>query len=624
MNVIKADLTNNSFDKEPNAEALLIYDYGNAYFNKETWRLNIELKQKLKILSKDGLDRGKKEIPLYIGKNSKEIIKDVQVRVYNLVNGEIEVSSISKDAIYTEKNENYDLVKLIFPGVKVGSVITVSYTKSTPFVTKFQPWYFQQDIPSLYSEFNASIPGNYEYNIKLVGTLPLKENTNRIEYNCLEAGSGAYANCAVYKYIMTDIPSYKEEKYTTTAENYTSRIEYELSVIRKFNGEVDRITKSWADIESELKADSDFGRQINKKKIVKDLLPNNISGISNNLEKAKAIYQFILDNYKWNETSGRYDVSIKRLLEEGGGNAFEINLLLQNMLNNEGIDSYPMLLSTRDNGLATKVYPVLTDFNYVIIKLDLEDKTYYLDATNPYLSFGEIPFYCLNQYGRVFDIEYGSYWEDIKPNQYSTTQIGAKLKLDEDNFFNGIVSINTSGYNSHSKKKYFFENPSQYLENLKSSYVNSNIKEHTVTSKLKNEKTFSEKIELSYNEAFIGNKIFFNPFIYKFYEENPFKLQQRTYPVDFGYKQAFMFSLEVDLGDRLKVVELPENVTFALPNKSGLIAFSSAVNEKKLSVFTRIKLDKPIYDVGYYNALKAFMSKIIDLQNNTIIVLEKK
>ena len=129
-------------------------------------------------------------------------------------------------------------------------------------------------------------------------------------------------------------------------------------------------------------------------------------------------------------------------MEEGGGNAFEINLLLQNLLHSEGFDSYPMLLSTRDNGLATKIYPVISDFNYVIVKLDINDKTYYLDATNPYLAFGEIPFYCLNQYGRVYDIEYASYWEDIIPNEYSTTQIGAKFKLDSDNRMKGTVSFN--------------------------------------------------------------------------------------------------------------------------------------------------------------------------------------
>ena len=276
MNVSKADLAIKTFNEDPNAEAIMIYDYGNTYYNKETWRLNFELKQKFKILTKDGLERGQKEIPLYIGKNSKESISDISATVYNLENDEIVVSKIAEDAIYEEKNENFKIVKLVLPNVKVGSIITLSYTKSSPFVNKYQPWYFQSDIPVLYSEYNASIPGNYEYNIKLVGSLPLDINTSDIEYNCLEAGGGASANCAIYRYVMTNIPAYRQEKYTTSANNYLSRIEYELSVIRQFNGEVEKLTKSWDDVDKELKSDSNFGRQVSKEKLVKDVLPKNI------------------------------------------------------------------------------------------------------------------------------------------------------------------------------------------------------------------------------------------------------------------------------------------------------------------------------------------------------------
>ena len=623
MKVTKEDLKNNSYEKDPNTEAILIYDYGNAFFNKETWRLNIEYKQKIKILSKEGLDRGQIEIPLYIGKNSREIIKNIVVRIYNLENNQLVVSKMDESSIYREKNENLEIVKLIFPNVKVGSIITYSYTKTSSFINKYAPWYFQQDIPSLYSEYNASIPGNYEYHIKLVGTLPLKENKNSIEYNCLEAGRGAYANCAIYKYVMIDIPAYKKEKYTTTEENYLSRIEYELSVVKQFNGEVKKISKSWQDVDSELKGDSDFGRQINKKKLVKDILPNSISNISDDKEKANAIYQYVLDNYRWNNKSGRYDASIKRLLNEKGGNAFEINLLLQNLLYSEDLESYPMLISTRENGLATKIYPVSTDFNYVVVKLNIGDRTYYLDATDPYLSFGELPQYCLNQYGRVYDIEYASYWEDVNQD-YSITQIGAKYKLSDDNKLKGNVTIGVSGNNAYSKKKQYSENKNSYLESLKNTYQNSSIYKHKVTSKGKNPVKFIEELEITSEDELIANKIYFNPFIYKFFDENPFKLEQRTYPVDFGYKQAFLYTLEFDLSDNLKVAELPKPTNLALPNKAGLINFSCTANDKKLSIFVRIKLDKPIYDIGYYSALKTFMSKIIDLQNNTVIVLEKQ
>ena len=112
----------------------------------------------------------------------------------------------------------------------------------------------------MYSEYNTSIPGNYEYNIKLVGSLPLVTNDNRLEKNCIIVNRGGSADCAISKYVMKNVPAYKSEGFTTTALNYTARIEYELSVIQGFDGRVDKLTKTWADVDSELKADSDFGK----------------------------------------------------------------------------------------------------------------------------------------------------------------------------------------------------------------------------------------------------------------------------------------------------------------------------------------------------------------------------
>ena len=622
-NISRQDLTNNYFEKDSTANAVIIYDYGNTFYNKETWFLNVEKKRKIKILTNDGRDYGEVVIPLYQNKNSKETVKDIVATTYNLENDEIVISKMNKSSIYREQKGNWTLVKLVLPNVKAGSVISYSYKKATKFINKYEPWYFQHDIPTVYSEYNVSIPGNYEYHIKLVGNIPLKTNASWIEHNCLEAGRGASADCAVYKYVMTDIPAYKQEDFTTTKENYLSRIEYELSVVKHFDGKVDKVAKTWADVDDELNADKDFGRQIKKTSIVKKLLPETIKDISDRKAKATAIYQYVLDNYKWNNDYGRFDVSIKRLLEEKGGNAFELNLLLHNLLATEDFEVSPLLISTRNNGFATKIYPVLSDFNYVILKLKLDSDTYYLDATSPYLSFGEIPYRCLNKYGRVIDFKNGSYWEDITPKSYSTSQIRALYSVNENNELVGTVNKIVSGYKSHDKKQSYFENSTQYLETIKSEYSFSELYNHKVLSESRNDIEFSEEFEIIHEEGFIGDNIFFNPFIHRFINENPFKLQQRSYPIDFGYMQTYEYSLQIDLGEKLKIGELPENQNIALPDNLGSLIFSTTSNNDEVTLYFKIKFDSPIYNFNYYGALKVFLSKVIDIQNNTLISLKK-
>ncbi len=624
MNVTRSELATTKFPKDSTADALMIYDYGNAYFDEDTWKLTLKYKQKIKILSKEGLDRGEKFIRIYNDGPNKEKITNINAVTYNLEGNSVVTSKLNEDDILIEEvDKNWSIVKLVLPNVKVGSIVTFSYTKTTDYIRNFAPWYFQTSDPVLYSEYNTSIPGNYQYHTKLVGYLPLKTNTSRIKKSCLESGD-AYADCIVSKYVMVDLPAYKEESFTTTSENYISHISYELSETKNFIGDVKRYTKSWRDIEKEFKYDKNFGKQLGKTNLIKDVLPLDIATKNKDLNKAKAIYQFVLDNYSWNDEYGRSDASVSRLLKDKGGNAFELNLLLENLLTDSGFKVYPVLVSTRNNGFATKLFPNITEFNYFVLKTTIDGKSYFLDATNPYLAFGELPYRCLNHYGRLLDFENKkSKWTDINATGYSTVQVGTKLKLNEDLVLTGTLKRNLSGYFSHGNKRKYSENPDDYLNELKSDFTFGTIKNHKVISEKKNSPRFKEEMEITLEDEFIGDKIYLNPFAEKFYDENPFKLQERTYPIDFGFKQVFMYAYEVELGNKLKVSKLPENVSLALPNKSGSAIFSCTSNEDKLSVFIKIKLDKAVYAPEYYQSLKSFIGQVVDIQKNTIVVLEK-
>ena len=624
ISVSKKDLELTTYSKDSTANALVIYDYGNSFVDKKSFWLRSQVKQKVKVLTVDGFNRGEIEVKLYKGKSSKEQIKDIKGRTYNLENGEIVISKLKSNAIFREENEKYTLVKFVLPNVKVGSVITYSYETQSRFMTKYQPWYFQGPDPVLYSEYNTSIPANYNYHVKLVGEIPLETNDVKIERNCLEVGGGGSADCTVSKYIMKDIPAYKPEGFTTTPLNYISRVEYELNEIQKFDGSKDKFSKTWKNVDKELKVDNDFGRQINKKGLVKNILPESISLIDNDLSKAKAIYQFVLDNYTWNKKSERYDVSIKNLNKEKVGSAFEINLLLQNLFASEGFKAFPILISTRDNGLATKIYPVLTDFNYVIIKTTIEGKDYFLDATDPYLSFGELPFRCLNQYGRLMDFENGSYWENINANDFSSINHRVHLSSFEDDIFTGYIESKFTGYKANNLKRNYNENPLSYKDRKIDTYTNIEIKEHNVIDFNKTQINFDEKLKITLEPETIGNKIYLNPFILKFFEENPFKLQERTYPIDFGYKDTYSYVMKIDLNESLKVLEVPNKINSALPNKSGMFLCNIEHKDNTLILFFRITFNYAIYAPEFYPYLKSFMSKIVETQNNTVIVLEKQ
>ncbi|WP_339625824.1 hypothetical protein [uncultured Winogradskyella sp.] len=624
MPVSKSDLELSYYAKDSTASAVVVYDYGNSFVDKKTFWLNVQIQQKIKILRTDGVQRGEYEVKLYKGKTSEEKILKIRGTTYNLENDNIVKTVMDPSAVFREENKDYTLVKFVLPNVKVGSVITVSYETQSRFMAKYQPWYFQGPDPVIYSEYNTSIPGNYEYNIKLVGSTPLDTHDKRIEKNCIIINGDVSANCSITKYVMKNIPAYKPEGFTTTALNYTARIEYELSVIRGFDGSVDKITKTWSSVDKELESDADFGKQISKKSLVKNLLPKSITSLDDDLSKAKAIYQFVLDNYKWNEKSERYNVSLKALNKEKVGSAFEINLLLENLLTQQGFKVYPVLISTRANGLATKIYPVLTDFNYVILKTSVNGKTYLLDATDPYLSFGELPFRCLNQYGRLIDFEDGSYWQNIVIKNHSLRQHSVVINAFEDETFSGNIDSKYTGYHAHKLKRNYDENKQAYKNKKADMYSDIQINEHNILDFKKNNYDFNEDFKIAIEPEYIGDKIYLNPFLITFFTENPFKLQERTYPIDFGYKDIYSYEMLIDIKENLKIVESPAPITYNLPDNSGSFNFSTTLVDDQLKLTFKVNFDKAIYDPKYYSRLKNFMNKIVETQKNTVIVFEKQ
>lgn len=626
-NVTKGDLETKVFSKDSTANALVIYEHGESEIEDDEFDLVFKKKAKLKILNKNGFDKATVSIFLYTNGSKKEKVKDIIATTYNNENGEITKTKLTKDQIFEERyNDNYTIVKFTMPNIKEGSVITYSYTTLSPFIYKYKSWRFQDDIPKLYSEYNTTIPANYEYNIKLVGSLPLSDTDAKLKKKCVSGGNGSYADCTVSKYAIKDIPAFIDEDYMTTRDNYLSRIEYELKTVKGFDGSTNNITKTWKTTDKELKTDDNIGKQLKKGSLVKKLLNPDITGISNPLEKAKAIYKFVQNEYTWNEDYSIFeDVSVKDLLKTKTGNVSEINFLLYNLFVENNIKATPVLVSTRANGLPTKIYPVISDFNYTIIQTEIDGKTYQLDATDPYLSFGQVPFRALNQYGRFLDFKDGSYWVDIKPNKLSLKKYKVELNINDAGLVTGSMDYTANGYHSLSRKEAYFNNPAEYLKSVAESQENIEIISHDVSVENKNSNSFSEKMDIELETESVGNTLYINPFLSTFFDKNPFKLQERTYPIDFGFSDVYSYAYKLNFDpNQYEVVEIPKNIAQKLPNSSGTLVFNATKNNDNVILFLKFNFKQAIYDSNFYPYLKEYFSKIVDVQRNSLIVLKKK
>jgi hypothetical protein len=629
-NVSLTEMQATGYANDTSANAIVLQEFGHAlvqYVDDITMYYKYHVR--IKILKPGGLERADIVLSLYKDKGSAraERLRSVQASSFNIENGVIrETKLLQRDVKTEEYDKNWDTKRFAISNVKVGSVIEYEYEIETPqpwFFNKFKQWAFQADLPKIYSAYWATIPANWRYNISLRGTLPLKKNDSNILQECFRVPSGQ-ADCVRYKWAMADVPAFYEEEYMTSRKNFLSTVNFELLQIEHFNGRRDKITKEWKDVEQELRAWDKFGLQLRRgEDVVDEKIGQLITNEPDPLARGRQIFDFIRGYYQWNERKGYYTESgIKKAFEARKGNVGDINISLIAALRHAGLDADPMLLSTRENGLPTELYPVLTEFDYVVAKLNINDKVYLLDATDDVLPFGLLPRRCLNGKGRVFG-EKESYWYDIKTNERSRHIAMVELSIDEAGAMTGTIKSTYSGYKAADIRKSIYSHPSvkEYVSDLKKDNHNFEIVDFSYANLEDFSKPLVETLTLKLINFEIGDikTVLFNPYVVGRWQKNPFHLTERMYPVDFGtpIEETMILSLQYPAG--IKITDLPEKTAMGLPNNGGRFVYDVSVNGQKLSLTSSLIIGRTIFLSDEYPALKEFFNRVVKIQGMDLV-----
>ncbi|WP_276167765.1 hypothetical protein [Zobellia alginiliquefaciens] len=622
------ELEMTTYSKDTTASAVVLYERGDNYFKVIDDRIRIvkEYHIKIKILNERGFDQADISIPLRKTEKNNEKLEELKAITHN---GNNRFQVLSKD-IYTKDVHEFRTERTFaFPNVKKGSVLEYKYKLISPYIYNFKGWTFQSDIPKIYSEFNAKIPGNYVYNRAMIGELKLDVNEADVKNNCFHIEGYRSASCEVLKYAMNDIPAFEiAEEFMLAPSNYISRIDFELSEFTDFSGFTNQYTKTWKDVDKEFKSDKDIGRQLTKKGFFEKHVPETLLNEPNELKRAKNIYAFVQKHYTWNEEYGIYGKArVKDAFDIGRGNVSEINLSLINLLNAADLKANLMLISTRKSGLPKMSHPVMSDFNYCIAKLDIDGETYLLDATNKYMAFGMLPYRALNYYGRVMDFKKDSYWYEITPKNNNKHQVRIQLNFDvESKKAIGKFAISNTGYNALITRKEIdsYRHEEDYLKYIEKAVSGDfMITSYERQEELQSDTSTSERLEFEIPNILNGDMVYFNPFLVRFFSENPFLLEKRTYPVDFGYTRIYKYLMVISVPDGYAVHELPESKTVKLDNGLVEMKFQTQANEKHISILFNLSLNSTHIAAEEYKNLKTVFRHVTDVQNNSLLILKK-
>lgn len=610
------------YDKDSTAAAVVLYEHANVYLDPNNdYNTRTDYYYRIKIFNKSAFDLANISIDLY----KKERLVDLKAITYNINDDSriVKNNLMDKDVFTIENSESWKTKKFTLSKIKEGSVIEYKYSVLSPYLG-LDDWTFQSEIPKIKSEFDAAVLGNYKYHVRLIGYLNLDKDNPSIKKKCVYIDGVGEGACIIYSYGMNNVPAFKKEEYMLSKKNYLARITFDLISYTDVRGDKTSYTTTWKKADKKLKAQF-FNNQTSKKSFFRKNLPENLFSIENELKKAKEIYKFIQNHYTWNDKNWtNEDAKVKTAFNEKSGNVGEINVSLYNSLTAANINTNLVVLSTRNNGIPTKLHPVIYDYNYVIVKVNIDDKDYYLDATDKFLPFGLVPIRTLNGEARVINYEKEGNWTYLEPTINSNKNINSKLTLNAEGVFTGNLFIRKTGYYAQKQRKKLASlSKDSYLDEVESKHVDLEVEDYKVVSKDLIEKPITEvfKVKIFMNED-LGNTARINPFIFERINVNPFKLKERNYPVDFAHPFKSTFSLSLTIPKEYKVSKLPKNKAIALPNKGGTFIIKSEQKDNTINLYVSFSINRKTYTSEEYFALKEYFKQII-IAENSFILLEK-
>ena len=613
------DMKMTVYDKDSSAAAVILVDYGEAYISiTPPVKMSFERHVRIKILNKNGLDWATSFVRLYHSAGSDEKVTNLKASTYNLEGGKIVETKMDKDAFFKEKFSKYiNHHKFTLPNVKEGSVIEYSYKVLSDFFTYFPNWQFQYSIPVRHSEYWAIIPSFFTYEKYMQGYLTAA-------YNVKTKTNPDYTENG-HHWLITDVPAFKEEPHMTSEDDYLSKINFALAYLNFPGQPVKEIMGTWAKLNEELLEAEDFGGTIRGSGFLKKEVAPIIAGITDPAEKAKAIYNYVSQNFAYDGTEDFEAGDLKKVFETKKGTSGDLNLLLASMLEKADVAVDPVLLSTRDHGFVREQYPMSRQFNYVVCLVRLPDnKTMWLDASAKYLPPNILPKKCLNGSGLVIS-EKNHGWISLDTKTKAKTTVSANLVLSPSGELSGKVDYLRDGYDAHSMRNdYLYEGQDSYLKKALGSktWTISNttfdgIKDISSTAKETHELSIADHATVS------GDVIYINPFITSRVETSPFVLDKRTYPIDYGSRIERTYMLKLTVPAEYQVEELPQPKVLALPENGGKFLYNIVQTGNTITVTSNFQINKNLFVQDEYPVLKEFYNQVVAKQAEQIVLRKK-
>ena len=624
--VSKKELLEVSYPLDSAVVATVLYENKKIryrYNAEQGFVLITEVFKRIKLYSKNGFDYATEEVFLFDGNGVKEKISGLTGSTYSISGGDIIETKLKKDGIFRVEDSDYiNKVSFTMPALKEGSVIEYKYKILSPFSRSIDRIHLQYDIPIKKIDVSLAIPEYYNFRKRTTGFLLVNLKESSDNQNDFISGDRIDYRVTKYEVNSENVPAFKKEPYSGNYKNYISTLSFELQSTQFPYSSITNYGTTWGAIARGAFKDSRFGGAMNTKKYFKEEIDQLVSGTSKPLEKTKLIYGYVKDKMTWNNRHALIPrKSMKKVYQEGVGNAAEINLMLIAMLKYAKIDVKPILVTTNDKPLS--LFPTVQGLDYVIARVRIGDDVFFLDATDKYGEPNILPDRVIHGLGRLITERGNSKMILFRPSKVSKKHNLLMCEIDGDGSIKGRQRIRHTFYKAHDfRTKNASKKEEEQVKRLQNAYGLQNISEYKVSNLKDVDKPIIESFafETSDEVEVIEDEMFFSPLLFLRNKENIFKSDERQYPVDMGYGLTKSYTVNIKIPEGYQVIEKPENTGFKLPENMGSFIFRMKIIENAIQVSVNETLSSPLVIEKYYSALKQFYNQIIQKENDQVVL----
>ena len=640
--ISKEELLETFYEKDSSAPAAVLFRDISTDFNylqSDGFHVITHVHERIKIYNKDGFDYATKTENLYRSTSDKESISGLKAYTYNLENGEVVKTKLKgSDTFSKSLNKFYNEEKFTMPNVKEGSVIEYQYRIDSPYSYSIDEIVLQYDIPIKKQEISVAIPEYYYFAPSMKGYLGVSpkhsSKSDKINYMSKTRSSNGKAartnfnngsidyQTNVTKYVMNEVPALVDEPYVNDMDNYRCAVNYELQFVQFPESIRKDYTTTWEKVIKTIYNSDQFGKQLSSSSYFKEDLLALINGVDGQLEKTAAIFSHVQQRMTWNGYRGYYtDKGVKTAYKEKSGNTADINLILVAMLKEAGIEANPVLISTRDNGVP--MFPTREGFNYVVVAVELNGNSVFLDASNKYTKPNLLPTRALNWFGRIIKEDGTSSSVSVFPKKRSREASMMMVNLNTDGTIEGKLRKSYTDYRAYMfRNSYENVNEEDYLEKFENDNNGIEVSNYEVKNKNSIGKPITESLDffMDGQAEVIGNKLYFSPLFYNVIKENPFKLEERNYPIDYAYPWEEKYIMNISIPKGYKVVSLPKSAILALPDNLGSFLYHIAEKDNVIQLKVDIKMNMAVIPAENYSAIKELYKKVVEKETEKVVL----